>query len=138
MAVAEGFYFCPSAANDSFVGYFDNFGELTHCMSDFDIQGYVRASRPDLFHNLRCLPIKTSIVPEDFSSQAVFIKQINHQKLTSVPSADSGYWEANLPGQCGLQLPPSSHQSLLDLQHKRHVQLRLLSMSRLLRRPSSN
>ena len=118
------------SGEDGFFGPLDDFTETVLCMSESNISDYIRAARPDLYKKLHGLPVKSFEVPTLESRPAAQTldaptKKSHKRALHTRPAAIS------IDGRpSGFDCPLSSDNSqtkLLEIQHKRYIQSRLLS-----------
>jgi hypothetical protein len=126
----EGCFLFAGSASDGFFGPLEDHVNEVLCMSETDVADYIRAARPDLFKKLHGLPIK--------SFEILFFDARSSQQT----KASKSFQELQQPlhlrlaldGRAGSAISSSriaptspSKNKLLDVQHKRHIQCRLLS-----------
>lgn len=128
-----GCYFYAQAATDLFCGHLDPVFEAAQGFSEGTIDDFVRAAKPSLFRQLGGLPVPSTDIrrPNPASEKA---------SSKSAPGPNSARFttqDRRAQNQCLTrheavsstvrQPPPHVEQHMLDLQHKRYIQLCVLS-----------
>ena len=127
-----GFYFYAEAATGLFCGQLDPASEATEGFSESTIADFVRAAKPCLFRQLGGLPVPSTDVRRLGPASA----KASSKPSTAHNSARSTTRDRKAQNQCltgheadssTIRQPQYVEQYMLDLQHKRYIQLRVLS-----------
>lgn len=126
-------YFNSEAADVSLYGTFTGLSLENETWDDNRIRDFIRGGRPDLFKSLQKLPVSAEVLPEPVHLGTSHLGRdeyamLNQNILSDLDGATR--WQhsrSNMP----LYQHVSLHQHRTSmLQHKRHIQSRLLSKSR--------
>ncbi len=131
----QGCYFYAQFAADSFCGHLDSAFEVAEGFDESAIADFVKAAKPSLFRQLGSLPVSSTDIristptPEESSSKSVSVHtsaRSGSQKRTPENQVPTHHKHLSST----LRQPPQHiGQYMLHLQHKRYIQLCVLSKS---------
>ena len=129
-------YFFGDSSYDSISGPANDDFEKDFCKSEDEIAEYIRGSRPDLFKGLSGLPVRSyHITPASAIRRQIPQTPISRSSINDGLQFGPAYQDLSIgnndnSSHSHVVHTSSSQQKLLDMQHKRHIQSRLLSKSR--------
>ncbi|RMZ78347.1 hypothetical protein DV738_g3906, partial [Chaetothyriales sp. CBS 135597] len=136
MAELNSCFFFEGSGPDGFFGILNEEANKDICMSEEAIVAFIRDARPDLFHQLRGLPIRSDALPYDYSTivnepgNSLYGQRgANRSGLTTDLRANTD--NATLPRNI-------TSLSLAQFHHKHKIQSRLLNGYRFILRRVRN
>jgi hypothetical protein len=123
--IGHGCFFSEQFASDSFCSHLDPNFERTYGFNETDIAELIRASRPDLFAELGRLPLSST----DIIGSGSVLHRGSPGHQSRIPVLCEPLAAATRDKLSDFQqILCNGERRMLMLQHKRHMQLSLLSM----------